>query len=352
LPVPESAVPSRMSPALATSVSIIVPTFNRTDTMGETLDALRKLTYPAELLEVIVIDDSGGSEAAAVARKIAGNDFPIRCVSQPNRGVASARNAGARLAKGELLIFLDDDMLVEPTHVEQHLATHEAFDNCIVNGHWEFAPEIEKALADTPFGRFRIWVESWVKDGIAKQQLDATRLSVEGVTACNLSIYRDDFWKVGGFDETFPYAGYEDQEFSFRASQGSYRFIYDTELRLLHNDRRMTLAQFGRRQAQGAMTAVLLAAKHPARYADVPLIRENSPVARGDGFRLGAKKMVKLILSTPPALRLVHAVIAVWERVWPSGPGLHRAYWATCGLYIYRGVRTGLAQLDRPLSFD
>jgi cellulose synthase/poly-beta-1,6-N-acetylglucosamine synthase-like glycosyltransferase len=67
LPVPESAVPSRMSPALATSVSIIVPTFNRTDTMGETLDALRKLTYPAELLEVIVIDDSGGSEAAAVA---------------------------------------------------------------------------------------------------------------------------------------------------------------------------------------------------------------------------------------------------------------------------------------------
>jgi hypothetical protein len=236
-------------------------------------------------------------------------------------------------------------MLVDSDHIEQHLATRARYGDCVVNGHWEFAPETIAMLEESPFGRFRIAVERWVKDGIPKTPLDGTCVAPAGITACNLGIRRDLFWELGGFDEAFPFAGAEDQEFSYRAAQAGCQFVYNPEIRLLHIDRRVTLPQFCERQAQGAVTAVFLAAKHPAEYADRPLIAENAPASRQDPPSILIKKILKRVLSTRPALATAHAVIGIWERWRPHSAALQRAYWAICGLYIYRGVREGLRRL-------
>ena len=225
-------------------------------------------------------------------------------LNHEGRGVAAARNHGARQARGELLIFLDDDIIVEPSHIRDHLATRDSYGDCIVNGHWEFSPELMERLRETPFGRFRIWVEDWVKKGIGKTPLDGACVEPEAVTACNLGIRRELFWDIGGFDEEFPFAGCEDQEFSYRAAQAGCRFVYNRDIRLLHNDRRLTLAQFGARQERGAMTAVFLAAKHPDEYADRPLITANSPISRRDPPTVAVKKSLKAVLSRRPMLAL------------------------------------------------
>jgi GT2 family glycosyltransferase len=324
------------------TVSFVVPTFRRPDALATTLAAIARIEFPREQLEVIVVDDGADADTRATVERAGEQLAEVRYVSQPNRGAARARNLGAREANGDFLIFLDDDIVVEPEHIQRHLSAQRSFERALVNGHWEFSPNVAAQLQSTAFGRFRIGVERWVKDGIAKAPLGDGRLAPEAVTACNLSVERDLFWSLGGFDEEFPYAGYEDQELSHRAAQAGCQLVYDPAIRLLHNDRRVTLRQFCARQERGALTAVVMAAKHPADYADRDLITENSPLTRTDRPSVALKKVAKRALSPQPILALLHAAIDILERVRPNSPMLRRAYWSICGLYIYRGVRRGL----------
>jgi GT2 family glycosyltransferase len=338
---PASPVAQESAGPLET-VSFVIPTFRRPDALATTLAAVARTDFPRDQLEVIVVDDDANTDTRAVVER-AGEQLPgIRYLSQQNRGAARARNLGAGEAQGDVLVFLDDDIVVEPEHVQRHLAALGDFERALVNGHWEFSPDVAAQLESTPFGRFRIGVERWVKDGIAKTPLDDGRLAPETVTAANLSLERELFWRLGGFDETFPFAGYEDQEFSHRATQAGCQLVYDPAIRLLHNDRRVTLRQFCARQERGAMTAVLMAAKHPAEYGRRPLITENSPLARDDPPRVALKKIAKRVLSVRPILAAVHAALDLLERVRPNSSLLRRGYWGMCGLYIYRGVRRGL----------
>ena len=325
-------------------VSLVVPTFRRAAILVHSLRALLRLDYPRDRFEVLVVDDGSLDETQAEVAGLA--DPRIVFLQQPaNQGVASARNRGAREARGEVLIFLDDDMLVQESMIERHLRWLRRFGECMVNGHWEFTPELDADLRRTSFGRFRLEVEAWVKTGIAFRPLEGHLLEPAAVTACNLGMWRRDFERVGGFDESFPHAGAEDQEFSVRAKAAGIQFIYDPDLLLWHNDQRLTLKQFCERQRRGALTAALLARKYPERSAKTRLLVENRPIQTGDSWRLVLKKLAKGLFSTPPVRGLAHLVAGLVSRVSPNARALRRLYWALCGAYIYLGFREGLRRV-------
>lgn len=328
------------------TVSVIVPTYRRPDVLHRTVSALLTLDYPAEHYEVIVVDDGSGDATEDVVSALRSTSPPkLMYVQQDNTGVATARNHGARLATGEFVIFVDDDIVVEPSHIQDHLATHDQSD-ALVNGHWEFPDELTQNLEATPFGRFRLGVERWVKAGISRRPVDEHCEAPSAVTACNLSLRRDLFWTLGGFDEDFPFAGYEDQELSFRAVQAGCLLLYDRRIGLVHNDQRLTLHQFCERQRRGACTAVYLAKRHPREFGGRPIITENGPIARQDALPVVLKKLVKRLMTWGPALRSVHAGVAALERLAPSSRLLQRAYWSICGLYIFLGVQDGFAAVN------
>ena len=323
-------------------VSIVVPTHRRPDALRATLTALTELHYPSDGFEVIVVDDASEAATYEVVRALEGGPLRITYLPQSHAGVARARNNGAEHARGEVLIFLDDDMIVEPDHISQHLTTRARFGDCLVNGHWDFAPEVKSALEATPFGRFRLVTEDWVKTGITKERLEDGIDVPSGVTAANLSIARELFFSLGGFDESFPMAGCEDQDFSQRAAEAGCRFIYNHRIRLWHNDHRLTLRQFCVRQEQGAITAVYLASKHGGDVARRNLITENTPISSSDSPRIVLKKALKKLLSARPLLAAEHRAIWLLERMRPRSRLLRRAYWGMFGLYIFRGIRKGL----------
>jgi GT2 family glycosyltransferase len=327
-------------------ISVVVPTYRRADALAQTLDALVRLDYPADRFEIIVVDDGSGDDTPNVVHGFQDRGVAVEVLQQPNSGVATARNHGARRAKGALLIFLDDDMIVEQDHLARHIAVQDEYPDCLTNGHWEFSPTTAAALRTTPFGRYRIELEAWVKDGIAKVPIDATKSHPSAVTACDLGILRDTFWALGGFDESFPYAGYEDQEFSHRAAAAGYQFVYDESIRMLHNDQRLSLQTFCERQERGALTAALLAVKFPDAFGSHPLITENTAPSTSDAPLLFAKKVVKRVLSFPPALAACHATIRAAESLRAPDRALRRAYWMLMGVYINRGIRAGLARPD------
>ena len=98
-------------------VTVVVPLYNGAEHIAETLTSIHRQTYPPA--EVIVIDDGSTDGGDAIAR-----DHPVRAtvVSQPNRGVAVARNHGLSLGSGSWVTFLDQDDLWHPDHLRRAVA--------------------------------------------------------------------------------------------------------------------------------------------------------------------------------------------------------------------------------------
>jgi glycosyltransferase involved in cell wall biosynthesis len=92
-------------------VSVVIPLFNRARLVPFTLEALRPDRHPGVALDVIVVDDGSTDDGAAVAKETLPG---IRLLSTPNHGAPHARNAGLADARGEFLLLLDSDDVVEP----------------------------------------------------------------------------------------------------------------------------------------------------------------------------------------------------------------------------------------------
>ncbi len=123
-----------MTPA-AVAVSVVVPTRDRTTRLLLTLTALGHQTLDRERFEVVLVDDAPERGAVEEVLSALPPGLPVRQATTGGRGVARARNTGARLARGELLLFLDDDTLATPGLLEAHLAAHrEAPGATVVHG--------------------------------------------------------------------------------------------------------------------------------------------------------------------------------------------------------------------------
>ena len=103
-------------------VSIIIPNYNREKLLGETLDSLIAQDYVH--WEAIVVDDGSTDRSAEVGNGYAATDARIsfRHRTSPVKGASACRNEGARLSKGEYLIFLDSDDLLAPWCLSTRLA--------------------------------------------------------------------------------------------------------------------------------------------------------------------------------------------------------------------------------------
>lgn len=341
----ESSAPARVPAAVSDRplfVSVVVPTFKRPDILARTIESLLASEYPAGF-EVIVVDNGSKDATASVVQS-----YPaVRYIEQSSGGVAASRNAGARVAKGDVLIFVDDDIVVPRDMIRRQVIRLQQFRPCLVNGTWDFPADMARELAETPFGRFRLDLEKWRRKQSLKP-LYENCFEAEAAAAYNLGVLREDFEKIGGFDETFPRASAEDLDFSLRAAGLGYLFVHDFDLHLLHNDRRMNFHDYCARQRTAVIGEALIARKHEGYFASRGVLQENGPVRRGDASRVIAKKLVKKVLASPLVLPVIEAIVRVTERVWPSCPLLPRAYWSVAGLYLYSGVQEGFARFGGP----
>ncbi len=105
-------------------LTVAIPTHNRHQTLGLTLDSLAALKLtPRVAIECLVIDNNSTDATPEVVHSFARTaPFPVRRVFEPQQGSSFARNRAVREAHGELLFFIDDDVIVEPDWAEQLLA--------------------------------------------------------------------------------------------------------------------------------------------------------------------------------------------------------------------------------------
>jgi glycosyltransferase involved in cell wall biosynthesis len=186
--------------AKAPLVSVVIPCYGQAGYLVEAIESVLAQTYAQ--VEVVVVDDGSPDNAARVAGR-----FPwVRCVRQPNAGLAAARNAGIRESEGELLVFLDSDDRLLPRAIEI--------------GVEELRAHPEAAFA---FGRYR----RIARDGQRLQNDEQPRSDADpystflrynyaGVPATGV-FRRSALEEVGNFDENLPQA--EDYDLSLRLAR-------------------------------------------------------------------------------------------------------------------------------------
>ena len=217
-------------------VTVVVPYYEAPDALALTLAGLERQTYPSDLFEVIVVDD--GSDPPldlAVLDLGAPNPLSLRVVHQEDLGfgLARARNNGARAAQGDVLVFLDCDMVPEADWLAAHARWHHAAGDLLTLGFRHHVDVNGIGVADVrdrpgalaalfagrPVQRPE-WIERRMEqtDDLAADADDVFRV----VTGGNFAVSKEFFTAAGCFDETFTQWGSEDIEFGWRAyAQGA-----------------------------------------------------------------------------------------------------------------------------------
>ncbi len=189
-------------------ISIVVPTFSRAHKLPKVLECLAKQTLGHKYYEVIVTDNNSQDDTNEVVQKFI-KKYPnlFHYVCQKKRGAAANRNLGAQQAKAAIILFLDDDMWAEPDLAEQHLKAHENFKGSVL-GYFETAWEGHDSLF------LRYLKDSEVQNSFPFN--DGALVSYQYFFTGNVSVRRESFEKVGGFDEGFTVYGVEDIDLGYR----------------------------------------------------------------------------------------------------------------------------------------
>jgi GT2 family glycosyltransferase len=240
------------------AISVVIPTYRRPELLAQCLDGLRHQDVPESTFEVIVVDDASGPETTAVVEKAAHATGNVRSLTQPhNRGPAAARNRGVAASSAPLLLFLDDDIVASPSLVGTHVRLHSGTpDTYGLIGLVEWLPSLKVT-------HFMRWLDRVPNQFAFHTMEEGLQDDPAGkFYTCNLSMKRRLFDDVGGFDERFPFAAYEDTELAIRLIAKGFHLDY-RKAALAWNSRAVTLDEFCSRMAKVAQSAHVLAEAFP-----------------------------------------------------------------------------------------
>ncbi len=258
-------------------VSVVISTYNKARYLELSLASWCQQTLRD--YELIVVDDGSVDTTVDVLRQYLVR-LPMQVVTVTNSGRASARNRGLERARGEYVVFCDDDRIVHPEFLEAHAAAQQAHaDSAVIIG-WQhgvlvelrpdisvapeavaralrIAPHLDALLRDgqtawtmsaadierdcTLVEALRIrepWFDDYVQPVITQYGDDITECAMAwsyGTTG-NMSVRRADLIRVGGFDESFQGWGLEDAELHYRLIGAGARTRIAREARNYHQN--------------------------------------------------------------------------------------------------------------------
>lgn len=219
------------------TISVIIPTYNRKRLLEPVLKSLINQRYPKKRFEVIIVDDGGNDGSDKLVTSLAKNSTAkLRYFWQEKNGfrAGTARNLGAKHAKGELLLFLDGDIVAHPDLLLQHARYYLHWSKRVIIGYVcahtcknvYNVPDVIQAVENETIEQLPILPE--IRDTIYCRCLDdLDKLKDYWTTffSNNVSFAKSIFERVGGFDDSFRGWGIEDNELGYRLAQAGYRFI-------------------------------------------------------------------------------------------------------------------------------
>lgn len=223
--------------------SVILPAFNEGKHVGSCLDAIRANIKVPGSVEVLVIDNGSTDQTVAEARSRGAR--VIENTSGARVSISTLRNTGARESTGEILVFLDADMLVPADWLEQ---AGRYFDTGF-QGALGFIAKVPESAGWVG----RVWGQ---RLGRKRQRV----MDVDFLPGRNIFVNRPVFDQAGGFDPAFLTG--EDKDFTFRVRKAGYRVVSAPEACLIHLGYEKSLAELLRKEFWRQSCTLQLARKH------------------------------------------------------------------------------------------
>jgi GT2 family glycosyltransferase len=340
------------------SVSIVIPTRNRPASLREALRSIDAQTLKEDY-EIIVVNN--GSKDGHPTTDVLKDSPAAREVRLERASAAAARNLGASVSSGQVLVFLDDDIRVRDGSL-QRLVRRSLRDGCWAMG--DLDPPL--GYRPTPFDSWKSSGGGWhavrpsrrlaALDVLLKAREDQARQEVAGSSVARqpaivewfqsgfVAVPRRLFDELGGYDERFSGAGYEDMDIALRAREAGHHILLDRAARAIHNDYSLgNLRASCLRTRRQARTAVVMALLHPD-YPTAVMVAKNSPRTAGDSPWLVVEKTVRAILGSAPCRTLLVALAETIEHLTSSLRILAPIFRLSIIGAINSGVRDGLRE--------
>jgi GT2 family glycosyltransferase len=197
-------------------ISVVIATHNGREQISYCLESLLG-QQTNHAYEIVVVDDGSTENVAEVVQRY----DHVRCIRQHKAGPAAARNHGVHEAKGEIILFIDDDCVARPDWIEKMVAPFQ--DPRVMGVKGSYVTEQKELVAQ--FVQLE-YEEKYDKMALAEQ--------VNLVDTHSGGFRAKIFQETGGFDENFRTASVEDRDFSFRLAQAGYRLVFAPEAKVRH----------------------------------------------------------------------------------------------------------------------
>ena len=229
-------------------------TLGRAAKLERALRALAALAPGTPPFEVVVVLDGDDAASTGVVRR--DHPFALRVLSQEHAGAGPARNLAANEARGELLLFLNDDTRPDPACLSAHLAAQERHGPCLGAGLVAWDPDAET----TPYMR---WLAPAGHQYNFARLVPGKRMPWDAVWATNLAAPRS--WVLDEpFAPAFPPGCLEDTEWAFRQYRRGRHGVFVPEAVVLHDHHYAGPADYRGRARTFGRAARSVVARHPS----------------------------------------------------------------------------------------
>ncbi len=267
-------------------ISVVVPTHRKPQLLRRTLRALSQQRFVPDW-ELVVVDDGSNDDTGEVLREW-GRWLPLRAVAlSENEGRSRARNRGWRHARGDSVLFLDDDILLTQNALAAHAAAQAR-----APGVWLAEVKTLPEIVDSTL------FEYLDAQGLAKCSPDAAVPARYFLTQ-NVSLPRAALLLCEGFDERFQSYGFEDMELAFRLEDRAGLRFHFLEGALGYHVHHHTLSEYLQKKREcGRSSLPLIARLHPHRLREMQLDLLLAPLAelgvRRRALALGLRQSFRL----------------------------------------------------------
>lgn len=231
-------------------ISIIIPTYNRTDILIKTLRALNNQSYNLEKVEVIVVDDCSPANPEEDILKLI-TKYRLRFFRETgNIGQGRIRNRAIKLAEGEYILFMGDDTIPQDNFLREHMKLHDKSSGIAVLGRVLWAPELRN--------EFMNYIE---KIQFHYHTIkDRNNVKLHFYTS-NISLGKK-WFDEEEYSGKFRNYGLEDLELGYRLENKGLRVVYNPDAVVYHHHT-YSFEQFCARMKNVGISAVIFATLHP-----------------------------------------------------------------------------------------